>query len=139
MNHNNIKTEHNISTETRDDQKLKAIELMVKEFKLGDKWYLINSDWLKNWANFVGYEIDKYSIRNKLNTTSSKSDLPCKINNKQLVNKLKQEIYNEIHLKPGLSEDEYYYICEELWNYLVEIYSINSPEVNKYFLINHFC
>jgi hypothetical protein len=31
MNHN-IKTEQNISTESRDDQKLKPIELMDKEF-----------------------------------------------------------------------------------------------------------
>ena len=141
LNNKNIKKQQNIitTTESRDDQKLKAIKLMNKELKLGDKWYLINSDWFTRWANFVGYQINNDNdtvMTNQSNKTSisSLSNFlsPDKINNKTLLtNSTDNTNQHQLHLKQQLTEEvDYYTVCEELWNYLVQIYSINSPEVN---------
>ena len=131
-NNNNFKKQQNITmTESRDDQKLKAIKLMNKKLKSGDKWYLINSDWFTRWANFVGYQLnnDNETIMTSKSNSKEGSSLsnflsPDKINNKTLL------INGTEHLKQQLTEEvDYYTVCEELWNYLVQIYSINSPEV----------
>jgi hypothetical protein len=130
LNNNNIKKQQNITmTESRDDQKLKAIKLMNKKLKLGDKWYLINSDWFTRWANFVGYQLNNdnetiMTSNSKVGSSLSNFLSPDKINNKTLL------INGTEQLKQQLTEEvDYYTVCEELWNYLVQIYSINSPEV----------
>ena len=119
MLNNNKKQQQQQMNISRDDQKQKATELMNKELKLGQKWYLINSDWFTRWANFVNFNNDNDYTSNFLS--------PDKINNKTLLNITEQQGY---HLKKELTEEiDYYTVCEELWTYLVHIYSINSSEV----------
>ena len=126
--------------ETREDQKTKASKWINKELKLGDKWYLINSDWYTRWANFVGIELnnDNDSIhlsnhqqQGKMTKLSSYLS-PDKINNKTLLsadNQLKSQLTEEV---------DYYPICEELWNYLVQLYSTTTPEVSINFFLYLF-
>ncbi len=133
LNNKNIKKQQNMitATESRDDQKLKAIKLMNKKLKLGDKWYLINSDWFTRWANFVGYQLNNDNetlmtgnSNGKLGSSLSNFLSPDKINNKTLL------INGTENLKQQLTEEvDYYTVCEELWSYLVQIYSTNSPQV----------
>ncbi len=134
LNNKNIKKQQNMITttdESRDDQKLKAIKLMNKKLKLGDKWYLINSDWFTRWANFVGYQLNNDNetlmtgnSNRKLGSSLSNFLSPDKINNKTLL------INGTENLKQQLTEEvDYYTVCEELWSYLVQIYSTNSPQV----------
>ncbi len=119
--------------ESREDQKIKASKWINKELKLGDKWYLINSDWYTRWANYIGIQLnnDNESIhlsnhqqQNQMKLSSYLS--PDKINNKTLLN-------SDNQLKSQLTEEvDYYPVCEELWNYLVHLYSTTAPEVSLY-------
>lgn len=116
--------------ETCEDQKLKASKWLHKDLKVGDKWYLINSDWYTRWANHVGIQLpnDNASLHtsNQGQTAKQSSYSPDKINNKTLLN-------SDNQLKTQLTEEvDYYMICEELWNYLVSVYSTTSPEVIIY-------
>lgn len=114
-------------TDSREEQKNKALRWINKELKLGDKWYLINSDWYTRWANFVDVQLNNDNDSLKIHKSNSITNFlsPDKINNKTLLD-------NENHLKQDLTEEvDYYTICEELWNYLVNIYGITQKEVSK--------
>ena len=124
-----------LMNETREDQKTKASIWINKELKLGDKWYLINSDWYTRWANYVGIQLnndnDSIHLSNHQQqgqaTKLSSYYSSDKINNKTLLNADNQ-------LKSQLTEEvDYYPICEELWNYLVQLYSTTTLEVSIYF------
>ena len=97
---------------SKDDQLKMANEYRDKPLKVGDKWYLINAEWFNKWAKFIGLD--------------SKGSLtrPDAIDNKCL---FKPE---STVLKEGIQEDiDYFTIPEELWDYLVKIYSVAQPEV----------
>ena len=109
-------------TDSREEQKNKALKWINKELKLGDKWYLINSDWYTRWANFVGLELNNDDSQKSNSLTNFLS--PDRINNKTLLN-------TDNQLKQLTEEVDYYTICEELWNYLVKIYGITQQEVSN--------
>lgn len=102
----------------KDGQKKMADEYLNKELRLGDKWYLINSAWFQKWKAFVGLD-SSLSARDR----SSLGPLD-KICNSSLLTT------NGQSLREDLTEgNDYFTICEELWSYLVKIYSISSPKV----------
>ena len=97
---------------SKEDQLKMANEYRNKPLSVGDKWYLINADWFNKWAKYIGLD-SKGSLT-----------IPDAIDNKCLF-KPESKV-----LKEGIQEEiDYYTIPEELWDYLVKIYSIAQPEV----------
>lgn len=113
----------------RDEQRKFALEYIHKPLKLGDKWYLIGSDWYSKWAAYVGIELSTDNNNSAKVQTTSSSYVPSQINNKKLL--VHNDETKNYHLKDGLLEEiDFYTIPQELWDYLVNIYSINAPEVS---------
>lgn len=114
------------NTDSPSSQKKYALQFTEKPLKLGDKWYLISSEWYSNWANYIG-----------LNTSSkSSTSTPDKISNQSILE------YNtetkQFDLKQSLVEEtDYFTVPEELWKYLVSKYSVCSTnDIIERFVIN---
>lgn len=100
----------------KDGQRKMADEYLNKQLQVGDKWYLINSAWFLKWKTYIGLETS-LSARDRTGS-------PDKICNSSLLTP------NGQSLLPGLTEEnDYFTICEELWWYLVKVYSITSQKV----------
>ena len=112
----------------KEGQKKAANEYMDKDLKVGDKWYLISSAWFQKWKAFVGLD-SNLSARERANMGPLD-----KINNSSLL------VPNSSALRDDLTEEnDYFTVCEELWSYLVKIYSISSPNVGLlYMVITHY-
>jgi hypothetical protein len=118
---------------SKDDQKAALQELGEKALRVGDKWYLINSDWYTKWLNYIGVEYDdslQYpSVVSSTISSNQSCTAPDSINNKSLL--ISNPVTKKVHLKDTLVEEiDYYTVSEELWNYLVQLYGISRPEVS---------
>lgn len=110
-----------------DEQKRMAIEFKNKELKLGDKWYLINSDWFTKWTSYIGLELDEFNNLMPKSDGENTTLKPDKINNKSLLTM--NPVTKKLFLKDNILEDtDYYTVPEELWNYLVKIYGLSRSE-----------
>lgn len=100
---------------------------MSKPLRQGEKWYLIANEWFVNWNNYIGFK----SAASKTIGTE-----PKKINNRNLLDY--DDTLKKYVLKESLVENtDYVTIPEELWNYLSQIYSVETPEdVIQRFVIN---
>jgi hypothetical protein len=104
---------------TREKQREFALSCQ-KQLKLGDKWYLISSDWYNRWASYV-------ALDQKQKPTEIPPD---RISNKKLFEQDVKSQVKKLKLKDSLIEEiDYVIVSYELWNYLVSIYGLESPEV----------
>jgi hypothetical protein len=109
-----------------EGQRNMAFEYVDKPLKLGDKWYLISSDWYTRWLKYIGIETVKNGLSNETKRSTNPGPSPDAINNKSLLDlsgekpRLKTNIIEEI---------DYYAIPEELWDYLTKIYPLTNKEV----------
>lgn len=111
----------------RETQLKKAKQLLEKPLKLGDKWYLLSKDWYVDWSAYIGLDESQ---------TKLKETPPEKINNRKLFEidhktATVGSSAKKIKLREGLLENiDFVTVPKELWNYLVEIYSLESPDVS---------
>ena len=120
----------NIYGTSKLDQKRAYDDLKGKKLRVGDKWYLINSDWFTKWLNYLNVPNNDSLQSPSLTNSSSSCPAPDKINNKSLISF--NPITSKSFLKESLNEElDYHTVCEELWKYLVNIYGIARQEVSR--------
>jgi hypothetical protein len=113
---------------SREEQKRAFEELGNTQLRLGDKWFLINSDWYTKWLNYLGVAYED-SLQYK-STAESEQVVPApdKINNKSLLTF--NAVTKRFSLKETIVEElDYYTVPEELWLYLSELYETTRKEV----------
>lgn len=103
---------------SREKQREFANLNLEKRLKLGDKWYLINKDWFDRWSAYIG-----------LDKSAKTSEIPPdKINNHSLLE-------DGARLKENLMEGiDFVTVPQEMWNYLVAIYSVESEDVGLIYI-----
>ena len=127
LNDSNLKSSSLTYGASLEGQRKMAMEYEGKPLKLGDKWYLINSDLYTRWLKYIG--LDATTVTTTTNTISQTPPNPGDINNRSLF--LDDE---KNQLKPNLQEEiDYYPIPEELWNFLIKIYPIKHEKVFLFF------
>lgn len=108
---------------TREKQREFALSTLNRELKLGDKWYLLNKDWFQRWSAYIGLE-----------SSEKVSEIPPeKISNRRLLETDSKSIGSPAGKKVRLREDivenaDYVTVPQELWNYLVNVYSLESDD-----------
>ncbi|XP_076358594.1 ubiquitin carboxyl-terminal hydrolase 15-like [Tachypleus tridentatus] len=116
MAENGLKMKLNLPLEVPDleTQRNKISECLGKPLKKGDTWYLIDSQWFKQWKKFVGYD--------NSDVGSAKEDTvhPGPIDNSAI---FKEDGSGELkdHL---MDEMEYVLLPEEGWNLLDSWYTM---------------
>jgi hypothetical protein len=120
---NNFKLTPTYAASLEGQRKI-AMELNGKSLKLGDKWYLINSDWYIRWLKYIGLDATIATTPTK-NVLSQTPPNPGEINNRSLFvddekNQLKPDLQEEIDYSP---------VPEELWNFIKKIYPISNEKV----------
>ncbi len=113
---------------SREDQLKMANEYTDKQLNVGDKWYLINSDWYTRWLKYIGKESHGDAALSA--TSPSKSHMnvsPEKINNLTLLER--NETTQKYSLKNAIIEEvDYYTVPIELWSYLANCYGLTNPD-----------
>lgn len=97
----------------KEEQKNLAEDCSKLALALNDKYFLINSHWYHQWANFVDYK----------KHFSGTPEHPGVINNQGLLSfdgSLKDDI---------LLDQDYYLVHERLWNMLKSSYGIQNEQV----------
>jgi hypothetical protein len=113
----NSQTTSIASKQTKEEQRKFYEKNKDKPLELGDKWYLINTSWFQRWLAYIGVEEPETNIS------------PERINNACLM-----KPNDNKHLRDDLlEENDYYTVSEELWKYLVNIYSTTCDEVLAFF------
>jgi hypothetical protein len=108
---------------TREKQREFALSTLNRELNLGDKWYLLNKDWFQRWSAYIGLE-----------SSEKVSEIPPeKISNRRLLETDAKSIGSPAGKRVRLREDilenaDYVTVPQELWNYLVNIYSLESDD-----------
>lgn len=111
---------------SRETQLKIARTFIEKELKLGEKWYLLSKDWFSHWAAYIGLD----------ETEKLKETPPEKINNRKLFeidhrSPVTGSQAKKLKLREGLVEDiDFVTIPKEIWSYLVDVYSVESQDVN---------
>jgi len=99
-----------------------SFKFLNKQFKLAEKWYLINKEWYDKWLVFIEW--------NNFNSL----EWPGVINNNPILN----QGFNCYNLKSNLIKDiDYHLVCQELWEYLSKVYSVSKKDV--FILIVIYC
>jgi hypothetical protein len=118
----NLKSSSTYAASLEGQRKI-AMEYIDKPLKVGDKWYLINSDWYIRWLKYIGLDTTTTAPHSISQTPPN----PGEINNRSLFvddekNQLKLSLLEEI---------DYYPVIEELWDFIKKIYPINDEKVSK--------
>ena len=82
LNDSNLKSSSLTYGASLEGQRKMAMEYEGKPLKLGDKWYLINSDWYTRWLKYIG--LDATTVTTTTNTISQTPPNPGDINNRSL-------------------------------------------------------
>ena len=83
---------------SKEDQLKMAREYLEKPLIVGDKWYLVNSDWFTRWLKYIGHETASSAVTSLTKHAAPSNISPEKINNKSLLE------FNEVLKKNVLKE-----------------------------------
>ena len=106
-----------------EEQKNFGNQHINKELEVGDKWYLISSDWFCRWASYVGIKLNDNDV-NHHSTLNAPLPSPGKINNRTLFDETTKQLKNDI-----VENVDFQAIPEQLWDYLKSIFSITNEDV----------
>lgn len=94
-----------------DEQIMKISGFLKRELKRGDKWYLVDIAWFKQWKKYVGYGEQTSKGLYKV--------YPGPVDNSPLLKEVEDELQLKEHL---IDEEDYILLPEDGWDFLVQIY-----------------
>lgn len=94
-----------------DEQIMKISGFLKRELKRGDKWYLVDIAWFKQWKKYVGYDDQTSKGQYKA--------YPGPVDNSPLLKEVEDELQLKEHL---IDEEDYILLPEDGWDFLVQIY-----------------